>query len=442
MDSRTANHTPEMESVAHSGERAAPVTLIGVGDDGCASLSSRAVHAVSQAQILAGGERLLEFFPQFTGKRIVIKTGIKQVLQEIAELALENNVCVLASGDPLFFGIGNLLIETVGRESVRVIPHPGSMQLAFARAGLKWDDAAWISLHGRPRAGLLTKLKRLHKVAIFTDATNSPATIAAYLLDYEENGWRAIVGEHLGGPGERVRRFETLNELAACEDIAELNVLILQRNNSDWRPMPVLVNLHEDLYAKRVPKKGLITKQEIRLLSVGALNLRDDSVIWDIGAASGSIAIESALLAVNGRAFAIEIDPESVEFCRENLKNLAVDNVAVIEGRAPEILETIPAADDPDAVFIGGSKGSLREIIEVAYRRLRAGGRLVVNAITFENIQEAYETARDMQLDCDITQIQVSRAVPLARFKRYEAQNPIHIFTIRKPEQIGTEQEQ
>lgn len=414
--------------------RQAAVTLIGVGDDGCASLSSRAVHAVSRAQVLAGGERLLEFFPQFEGRRIVLKTGIKQAIQELAELATENNVCVLASGDPLFFGIGNLLIQTVGESYVHVIPHPGSMQLAFARAGMKWDDAAWISLHGRPREGLVTKLKRLHKVAIFTDAVNSPKAIAEYLLEYGENGWRAIVGEHLGGPGERVRRFTTLQELGSCDDIADLNVLILERTDPGWRPAPVLVNLSEDLYAKRVPKKGLITKQEVRLLSIGALNLRTDSVIWDIGAASGSIAIECALLAVNGRAFAIEVESESLEYCRENLKNLAVDNVVVIEGRAPEILETIAPADNPDAVFIGGSKGSLREIIEVAYGRLRPGGRLVINAITFENIQEAYGTAKDMNLDCDIMQVQISRAVPIARFHRYDAQNPIHIFTIRKPE--------
>ncbi|MCR9141824.1 MAG: precorrin-6y C5,15-methyltransferase (decarboxylating) subunit CbiE [bacterium] len=412
----------------------APVTLIGVGDDGCASLSSRAVHAVSRAQVLAGGERLLEFFPQFEGQRIVLKTGLKQAMAEIAGLADENNVCVLASGDPLFFGIGNLLIQSVGEGRVHVIPHPGSMQLAFARAGLKWDDAAWISLHGRARAGLVTKLKRLAKAAIFTDAKNSPRAIAEYLLEYGESEWRAFVGEHLGGPGERVRRFDDLNTLAACEDVAELNVLILQRSDAEWRPAPTLVNLSEDLYAKRVPKKGLITKKEVRLLSIAALNLRADSVIWDVGAASGSIAIECALLAVNGRAFAIEVETESLEYCRENLKNLAVDNVRVIEGRAPEILANIDAADDPDAVFIGGSKGSLREIIEVCYGRLKPGGRLVVNAITFENIQEAYGTAKDLELDCEITQVQISRAVPIARFHRYDAQNPIHIFTIKKGE--------
>ncbi len=416
-------------------EISAPVTLIGIGDDGCASLSSRAVHAVSRAQVLAGGERLLEFFPQFEGQRIVLKSGIKQALSEIAGLADENNVCVLASGDPLFFGVGGLLIQTIGAGRVHVIPHPSSVQLAFARAGLKWDDAAWLSLHGRDRAGLLTKLKRLAKVALLTDATNSPPAIARYLLDFGESDWHAVVGERLGGPGERVRRFESLEELAGCTDIDELNVLILLRSDPSWRPAPVLVNLSEDEYAKRVPKKGLITKKEVRLLSIGALELRSDSVIWDVGAASGSIAIESALLAVQGRAFAIEVEAESLEFCRENLKNLAVDNITVVEGRAPEILESIERKFDPDAVFIGGSKGSLREIIAVCYERLRPGGRMVVNAITFENIQEAYATARDMELDCDITQVQISRAVPIARFHRYDAQNPIHIFTIRKSEE-------
>ena len=213
------------------------------------------------------------------------------------------------------------------------------------------------------------------------------------MLDHGETGWTAWVCENLAGPNERVRSF-TLPDLAACTDVGPLNVLILVRTDPAWRPPPALPFLHEDTFAKRMPKKGLITKREVRLLSLAALEIRPDSVIWDIGAGSGSVSIEAALLAYQGRAYAIELDPEGVEICRENLRTHAVDNVRVIAGRAPEALADLEA---PDAVFVGGSKGSLAEIIEFVLGKLRPGGRLVVNAITLDNVAEAYQCFRGLE---------------------------------------------
>ena len=410
-----------------------PVTLIGIGDDGCAGLDSRSFNALNRAQVLVGGERQLGFFPDFTGRKIVLKSGLVKALGEIKELADENSIAVLASGDPLFYGVGSLLIKKLGADQVEIIPSLSSIQLAFAKAGLKWDDARLLSLHARPLEGFMTRLRRIRKLGILTDDTNTPPAIARYMLDFGEKNWRAFVCENLHGPGERVRAYEDLESLAREEDIGSLNVLILERMDTNWRPEATLLNFHEDSYGKRVPKKGLITKKETRLLSVGELRVRPDAVIWDIGAASGSVAIECALLAPEGRAYAIELDPESLEYCRENLLAFGVDNVRVLEGRAPEILSEIE--DDPDAVFIGGSKGSLGQIIQTALERLKPGGRLVANAITFENIQEAYATFKELGIQPEIMQLNVSRAVPLARFMRYEAQNPIHIFSITKPEQ-------
>jgi precorrin-6Y C5,15-methyltransferase (decarboxylating) len=302
------------------------------------------------------------------------------------------------------------------------------MQLGFARAGLKWDDAAFLSLHGRSRAGLLTRLHRLHKVALFTDEENSPRWVAAHLLAHEQRGWIAWVCENLGGPDERVRRF-TVEELAECADVAPLNVLLLQRSDADWRPPPAISFLHEDAFAKRMPKKGLITKREARLVSLAMMQLRPPSVVWDVGAGSGSVAIEAARQAYEGSVFAVEVDPEGVEICRENVRAHAVDNVRVVAGRAPEALAELP---DPDAVFVGGSKGSMAEIVEVALARLRPGGRLVVNAITLENVGETYRCLRERGCEPEVVMLNVSRAEPLARYMRYEAQNPIHIFGVSK----------
>ena len=409
--------------------RGAAVTLIGIGDDGCASLSARSINAIARAQVLAGGERHLGFFPQFKGERIVLKNGVKQALERIALLADEHNVCILASGDPLFFGVGSLVIQMLGTKHVQILPQPTSMQWAFAKAGLKWDDATFISLHGRRLAGLLTRLRRVRKAGLFTDEENTPAHIAELLLDHDDTAWRVWLCENLAGPDERVREF-TVPELAACDDIRPLNVLILQRTGPAWRVPPSIPFIHEDQFAKRMPKKGLITKREIRLLSLAAMEIRSDSVIWDIGAGSGSVAIEAAMLANEGRVYAIEADPEGVAICRDNLHQHRVDNVEVIEGRAPDALANLEA---PDAVFVGGSKGSMEEILEVVIDRLYPGGRLVANAITLENANEIYATMRRRGLDPGVTLLQVSRAQPLARYLRYEALNPIQIFAAAKP---------
>jgi precorrin-6B C5,15-methyltransferase / cobalt-precorrin-6B C5,C15-methyltransferase len=405
------------------------VTLIGIGDDGCIGLTSRALEAVAAAQWLIGGERQLAFFPQFRGETIVIKDGLNTLLDRIADLSAENNLCVLASGDPFFYGIGSLVIQKLGAEHVAVVPHPSSVQWAFARIGLKWDDATILSLHGRSRTGFLTRIQRHAKVAILTDAENSPSTLAKTMAEHNEMEWDAWVCENLCGPGEQIRHF-SIAELSVCEDIGPLNIMVLKRSNPAWRPPPAIPFLHEDAFAKRMPKKGLITKREVRLLSLAALAIRPDSVVWDIGAGSGSVGIEAALLAPLGRVYAVEVDPEGVQICRDNAFQHGVDNITVIEGRAPAALANLEA---PDAVFVGGSKGSMQEIIDVAFDRLKPGGHIVVNAITLENSAEAYQAFRTRGITPDVTLLQVSRAEPLAHYMRYEAMNPIQIFAAEKP---------
>ncbi len=405
------------------------VTVIGIGDDGCCSLTSRALEAVASAQWLVGGERQLAFFPQFSGDRLVVQDGLATLLERIADLASENNICVLASGDPLFFGIGSLVIKKLGREHVTVIPHPSSVQWAFARIGLKWDDATVISLHGRSREGFLTRLKREAKLAVLTDDENSPQRLAQLMLTHRENAWEAWLCENLCGADERIRSF-SIQELAACDDIGPLNVLILIRTDSAWRQPPVIPFLREEAFARRIPKKGLITKREVRVLSLASMEIRPDSVVWDIGAGSGSVGLEAALLAPRGRVYAIEVDPEGVAICRENAATHAIDNITVIEGRAPEALAGLEA---PDAVFVGGSKGSMQEIIDVAFERLKSGGRLVVNAVTLENSAESYQAFRNKGLLPEVTLVQISRAESLAHYMRFEAMNPIQILTVEKP---------
>lgn len=404
----------------------APITIIGIGDDGCVGLSSRVVNAVVAASVLVGGERHHAFFPQFRGHRIVVSGGLTKVLDEIQALAEDNNVCVLASGDPMFFGIGELVARRVGAPRVNVIPQPSSPQLAFARIGLKWDDAILISLHARPLAGLCSRIRHLNKVALLTDQTNTPQRIAQHMTDYNAGEWTAWVCENLGGVEERVREF-TLEELAAAAEFSSLNVVVLRRHGSEMGAL--IPHFDEALFAKRVPKLGLITKREVRVLSLARLHLRRNSVVWDIGAGSGAVGIEASMIASEGRVFAVEVDAECVAMCRDNTRAFGADNVNVVEGRAPDALVELEA---PDAVFIGGSKGSLREIMARAWERMNTGGGMVVNAITLENVSEAYAGFKALGLTPEIALLQIARSAPVGPYQRYDALNPIHIFSARK----------
>jgi precorrin-6Y C5,15-methyltransferase (decarboxylating) len=398
---------------------------VGIGADGCAGLSSRAAGAVASARVLAGGARHLAFFPQFQGERIALDRNLAAALDRIAVLADEDPVCVLASGDPLFFGIGARFLERMPVEDLEFIPHPSSVQWAFARAGVAWEDAAFVSLHGRGREGLAARVRRRRKVALLTDRVNEPPALARHLLEHGARDLQAVLCEDLGGIGERVRRC-ALEELAALEDVRSLNVLLLLRPDG-WSPPPTIPCLPDDAFERR---RGLVTKREIRLLALGALGLRDDSVVWDVGAGSGSVAVEAALVACEGRVCAVESDPEAAERCRRNARAHGADNVRLVAGRAPEALDGLEA---PDAVFVGGSGGRLSEILTLAAARLRPGGRLVVSAVTLETLEEARRSLGDLGLATEVTLASLARSAPLAGRTRLVPGSPVHLVAAAKP---------
>jgi precorrin-6Y C5,15-methyltransferase (decarboxylating) len=404
------------------------VTVIGIGDDGCSSLSTVAYNHIQQCQVLVGGERQLGFFSDFPGEKIVLKSPMLNQLKELVPRSGEEQMVILASGDPLFYGIGALVSRLFGPEHVQVLPHVSSMQLAFAAVGLSWQKAHLESIHGRSMQGLVARLQLCETAGLFTDEDNSPQRVAMTLKEYGDDNWELFVCENLGGRDERVRRF-TVDELAATDAVSPLNVLILKRLTPQPLP-PVIPDTPDEDYARRLPLKGLITKQEIRFLTLAKLRLRPDSVMWDVGAASGAIAIEAAKLAPNGRVFAIECNPESVEHCEQNALTHRVDHLTTVAGQAPAALSDLPA---PDAVFIGGSKGQLDAIIEQSYQALKPGGRLVANAVTVENVAEIQQCCKRLGLKPEMTLVQISRGKDLAgRYLRYEALNPIHMFTLEK----------
>lgn len=416
----------------------AAITIVGVGLDGCAGLTSFAVNAASRAQVLYGTKRLLGAFPQFEGQRIALEGSLLKALEEIRELSFENDVCLLASGDPLFFGIAGLVAKRLGRKDLVVVPGVSSMQQAFAAALVPWSRAGLFSVHGRALDGLVARLGNVPAAGVFTDGINHPGLIAAHLIEFlpgSHSDWCAHVCENLGDIDQRVRSFDDLGVLAilGADDFAALNVLVLVRKDPSWRAPAALSYLDEDLFAKRMPKKGLITKREVRALTLANLRINRDAIVWDIGTASGSVAIEAARLASDGYVYAMEVDAESVAFASENIRTHGADNVTVLHGRAPEILAEIPSKSGPDAVFIGGSKGSLDAIVSAATEAMNPGGRIVANAITMESVAAALAAFRAADLDPEVTLLQISRGKKLAHYLRYEALNPIHIIAATKP---------
>ncbi len=411
-----------------------------MGEDGCVGLSSRGFNAVAEADVLVGALRFLDFFGDFPGPKIQMGEGgakLSDVVARVVELvAQKKRVAVLASGDPMFFGIGALLGRQIAPFPFEVIPHPSSVQWAFARLGWKWDDADVVSFHGRPLRDWILTLRTTEKIAVLTDGESSPPRLAALMEAAGEIHWECWVGESLGGSGERLRSF-TVAELAQEIDIGPLNLLVMRRKPSEdpWQPPAVIPFLGESLFSKKVPKLGLITKREVRILSLAALGLRPGGTLWDVGAGSGSLSIEAVLMTPRLKAYAIETDPECVRMCELNAGQFGLDlqgAYRVIHGLAPDCLAGLPR---PDGVFIGGSKGQLGAIMKIALQELKPGGRLVVNAITLENVNEAYQGFLDLGLMPELSLVQVSRGAPLAgKYLRYEALNPVHIFWAEKPQ--------
>ncbi len=401
---------------------AASLIVIGMGHDGPTGLSQEAREHLAQAEILAGGRRHLAFFPDWPGETIVIGAHPERALQRLQDVYEKQKAVVLASGDPLFYGIGRLLSAYFPGAALRFLPHVSSVQLAFARLKTSWHDAQVVSLHGRPMRALLPALhQRCAKIALFTDTQNHPAAVGQWLIDHYCDDYAIWVCEELGGSGERITEWTPQTVLD--QTFSPLNVTLLWRRD---RPpvadkMP-LIGLPEAAIAHRA---GMITKRETRLMALAYLALRADDVLWDIGAGSGSVALEAARLAATLQVFAIERSAAAVEQIVANIRAFALPNVRPVRGEAPDILATLP---DPNAVFIGGSGGRLRDLIPAVAARLQPGGRVVMNCITLEHLSLAWELLRAHSFDVEVTSVQLSHTAPLSTLHRFASDSPIFIL--------------
>lgn len=399
------------------------IKLIGIGDNGQASLLPQYVKWIEESEVLIGGGRLLEFFPYYNGEKIVVKGSLKKLVETIQHDM--RNIVILASGDPLFYGLGGYLSKKM---HIEVYPYLSSIQLAFSKIGESWQDAYITSVHGRSMKGLIQKIDGYEKIALLTDAENSPSAIAEYLLQFGMSEYKAFVAENLQGKNEKTGWY-SLEEMRG-KTFSPLNVLILKRDapSPKWS-----LGIEDDEFSQRRPDKGLITKKEIRVLSLHALQLQKDSIVWDIGTCTGSMAIESAKIAREGQIFAIEKNEGDLANCIENQHKFRTD-LTLIHGKAPEGLETFP---NPDAIFIGGTGGNMKALLNVCCDRLNDDGRIVLNAATIENLYKALECFKELNFHTNILHAQLAHNKPILGMNRFTPLNPIYIITATRKEEIN-----
>jgi precorrin-6B C5,15-methyltransferase / cobalt-precorrin-6B C5,C15-methyltransferase len=400
------------------------VLVIGVADDGPSSLPAALLERVQHADLLVGGRRHLELFPTGPTRRLVIAGGLEPVLQQIEAVPAHQQTVVLASGDPCYFGIGPILAERLGREHVEIIPHVSSVALAFSRLGVAWQDARVVSAHGRPLNVASRAAAGARKLAFLTDETNTPSAIGEALLQAGADDVRAWVFEHLGG--ERERATETTLGSLADQRFAALNVLVVP--DLSWRaesPLQSGFGLPESAFEHTA---RLITKPEIRAVSLSKLRLRPGGVLWDVGAGSGSLSIEAAGLASGLRVIAVERSAKQLPLIHQNIARFGLgDQITVVEGEAPEALAHVP---NPDAVFVGGSGGRLIEILDMVLGRIDAQGRIVVNLVTFEHIATVLDWARARNIGAEVVQISVSRGSDILGMTRLQSENPVTVVSL------------
>jgi precorrin-6Y C5,15-methyltransferase (decarboxylating) len=411
----------------------AKVCLIGVTAGGAASLPATLLRRVETADVLAGGGRHLAYFPAFTGQRLALRPPLEAWIARIAEASdAGRRVVVLSTGDPLFYGIGARLIARLGLERLEIHPHLTSLQMACARLGVSWDDATWVSVHGRPFDSLRQVLGRAAKIGVLTDTCCSAEAICRWLVDHDVEEYEVAVLENLGSDTERLVRGRPAALLA--ETFAPLNVVLLLRR-ADWQ-MPArsqrsLLGTPEQAFEYRRTGDGLITKAEIRAVTLARLQPLPTDIAWDIGAGSGAVAIEWGRLLHGGMVYAVERDAERFERLQANVCRQRAYNVVPVLGEAPDCLAGLP---DPDGIFLGGSGGHLTPLLQQAYGRLRPGGRLVANFVLLEHVHEAQQTAKTLGVEADLVWLSVSRGRSLAGKTMLEPLTPVAIVRLTQGE--------
>ncbi|MGO8844519.1 MAG: precorrin-6y C5,15-methyltransferase (decarboxylating) subunit CbiE [Methylocella sp.] len=396
------------------------LSLIGIGEDGAEALSPAARTLLAQAQLVVGGARHLALAGPLAAKTMTWPSPMAAAIPEI--LALRGSpVCVLASGDPFFYGAGSLLSAHVRPEEMQCLPAPSAFSLAAARLNWSLQECCLVSLHGREFERIIPALQPHAKILCLSWDETTPPRLAKLLCEKGLGPSRIIVMEAMGGPRERL--YESTAQAFGVEGIDPLNLVAIEiAATAQSQILPVASGLADSWFET----DGQLTKREVRAVALSSLAPRRGELLWDVGAGSGSVAIEWLLCHPANRAIAIESRADRSSRITRNALSLGVPQLEIITGKAPEAFANLP---QPQAIFVGGGGGDTK-LLDSAYAALPSGGRLVVNAVTIET--EAELISRFKALGGGLLRIEIAHADPLGSFHGWRPALPVTQWSVTK----------
>ena len=410
-----------------------------IGTDAGAPQSLAAVHQqmLREADLIAAPKRLLPALEDWagapTGQKRISSDAPEALCTALQTLPLSAKAVVLASGDPLWFGIGRSLRLRLGDERLRFHAAPSSLQLAFSRLGRPWQDAQWISLHGRDPLSLSAALqKRPKELAVLTDPSRGGVEDVRRILRSSglEEAYTLWLFEALGHPDERVSCLIPGTAVPCDLNPLHLVVLLAQPSRLPSPDRCPLFGIEDGLYLQHNDRPGLMTKRETRIQLLADLELPAEGVLWDLGAGTGSIGLEALRLRPDLQLLAIEKRGGGAALIQENARRLGVQPAAVLEGNALTLLQTgiPPALSKADRVLIGGGGRERTELLSQVIQRLNPGGIVVIPLATVEALAELRPLLEHAGLEVSVSQHQAWRGQPLADGTRLAPMNPVLVL--------------
>jgi len=398
------------------------LTVVGIGEDGVPGLGLKALVAVQNAAFIFGGERHLAMLGSNIG---ATRQGWTKPLSDSLKILSElrgQNVVVLASGDPMFYGIGSTLIEHIALEEMDIIPHPSCFSYACARLGWSMQDVVCRSVHGREQEIITGDIVDTAKMLILAHDGNSPANLAKLFISLGFGNSRFCVLEHLGGSREKIIHLDAheIDERV----FADLSVIAIECHGDGSQIRHVANTVLPD---SAFVHDGQLTKQDVRAIILAHLAPKYNEILWDIGAGCGSISLEWLRLGRDCRAIAIEKDLQRCDLIRQNATALEIDGLQLMAAQAPDCLNALEA---PHAIFIGGGFG-LADVSSHCWQALRPSGRLIATAVTVET--EALFQVFAAKTKARLIRVDLSEVEPLGRYHTWRPCLPITIMIAHKP---------
>ena len=398
------------------------LTVIGIGEDGLAGLGETARDAIAKADVIFGGKRHLAFLDdEAKAERISWPVPFDNAFPLI-EAQRGRQVVVLASGDPMFFGMGASLSRHFSSQEMQIIPFPSSLSLAASRMAWALQEVKIVSVHGRPFELLAPHIFPGEKILVLSNDGTTPAKAAALLKGKGFGQSRLTVLEHLGGPKEKC--INSRAEGWSHENCADLNVLAIECIAA---PDAVVFSPVSGLPDAAFENDGQLTKRDIRAVTLSRLQPLPGQLLWDVGAGCGSVGIEWMRVHPSCRAIAIEADENRQGMIERNARALGVPGLQLVKGEAPGALDGLEA---PDAIFIGGGVTD-RGVLEACWAALKPGGLLVANAVTLQSEMQLFSWRQ--QHDGELTRLQVAQAGALGSFDAWRNALPVTIYCGVKP---------